>query len=231
MSTEPRRVRIARIDPAAQDQSILSLEHEAALQAGHTRPGQYCELTVDAPGAKPVQGFFVLIDPPGTGPARFLLSAGGPAADALRRLPAGTTVLARGPLGEGFPIEHAQGRDVLLVSAGSAIGAIRPLLLGLMPPTARRVWFYHGARTLAHVPFREDLERAHAHGARVTVTVSREGPYKSTPAGRVQAAIERDKLDLGNAVAFIAGMGEMVEALKAMLPKFGLPAERVYLNY
>jgi sulfhydrogenase subunit gamma (sulfur reductase) len=232
MSDDTRRARIARIEPTAKDQSILSLEHDAVLEAGHIRPGQYCQLGLAAlVHVSAVQSYFVLIDPPGAGPLRFLLQAGGPVADALRSIAPGTEVSVRGPLGPGFPVELAEGRDVLLVSAGSGIAATRAMLVGLMPFTARRVWFYHGARTLAHVPFGPDLERAHKLGAKVVVAVSREGPFKDTAQSRVQHALERDKPDLRNAVAFVAGMPEMVDALRVILPKLGLLPERMHLNY
>jgi sulfhydrogenase subunit gamma (sulfur reductase) len=226
-TTAVRTVAVARLEPSAREQAVLTLERDAALEAGHTRPGQYCQLSV--PSAS-IEGHFVLIDPPGAGALRFLLRAGGPAADALRALPVAAPIGVRGPLGDGFPVEHAVGRDVLLVSAGAGIAAIRPLLLSLLPHTARRVWLYHGTRTLAHVPFTRDLEHAQKQGAHVTITVS-QLPGASELTGRVQHAIERDKPELVNAVAFVSGMQAMVDAVRVVMPKLGLPAERIYLNY
>lgn len=232
MSDEFRPARIARIEHVATDQTILALEHDAVLEAAHTRPGQYCQLGFAAGlGAAATQSYFVIVDPPGAGPLRFLLGAGGPTASALRAVEPGTEIAARGPLGQGFPVEQAHGRDVLLVSAGSALAAIRPVLVSLMPYTARRVWLYHGARTRAHVPFREDLEHARHQGASVTLVLSREAPAPAEVAGRVQDAIARDGPDLGNAVAYVAGMAEMVDSLRELLPRLGLPPERLYLNY
>lgn len=225
--TDLRTVAIARIEPAAKDQSILSLARDAALEAGYTRPGQYCQLALLDP---PIDGHFALLDPPGVNPFRFLLRAGGPAADALRKAPVGTTLGVRGPLGEGFPVERAQGRDVLLVSAGAGIAAIRPLLLSLAPYTGRQVWLFHGTRTLAHVPFALDLERAHKQGAHITLTESRAEGAEGI-AGRVQHALERAKPDLHNAVAFVSGMPSMIDALKAVLPKLGLAPDSIHLNY
>lgn len=229
MSTDLRVLRIAHLEPAAQEQAILAFEHDAVLEAEYLRPGQYCQLGLEAAG---LEGYFALIDPPGAGPFRFLLRAGGPAADALRAVPAGTPVTVRGPLGDGFPLERAQGRDVLLVSAGAGLAALRPVLLSLWPYSARRVWLYHGTRTLAHLPFARELEHARQQGAHVTVTTSQEPtPPLTVLAGHVQEALEREQPDLRNAVAFVSGMPAMIDALRGVLPKLGLAPEHVYLNY
>jgi NAD(P)H-flavin reductase len=227
MSHPERSLRIASIDPAAREQSVLTLERDAPLEAAYTRVGQYCLLSAEG---SDIEGHFVVVDPPGFGPLRFLLRAGGPAADALRTLRPGATLRVRGPLGDGFPLERAAGRDVLLVSAGAGLGAIRPLLLSLLPVAGRKVWLYHGTRTLDYVPFPGDLQRAQAQGAKVVVAVS------TTVAGhglanRVQNALERDKPDLSNGVAFVSGMDAMVDALKRILPRLGLADDRIYLNY
>lgn len=224
--TEPRTATVARVEHAALEQSILALEHDAVLEAAHTRAGQYCQLVLDAPA---LDGHFALIDPPGAGPLRFLLRAGGPAADALRQIPAGTRIRVHGPMGPGFPVERAQGRDVLLVSAGAGLAAIRPVLLLLVPYGAKNVWLYHGTRTLAHVPFARDLEHAHRQGARVTLAVSREPG--AAFAGRVHAAIARDRPDLRGAVAFLCGQSAMVDTLRDELPSFGLDPGEIYVNY
>src|SRR4051812_7005737 len=94
MSEEVRAVRIASISPAAKDQSVLALERDAALEPGPPPPGQYCQLGVAQPGiVQPgMDGHFFLTDPPAAGAFRFRLRAGGPAADALRKLAAGTEV-------------------------------------------------------------------------------------------------------------------------------------------
>lgn len=226
MSKTFRDARIARLDPAAREQTLLSLEHDPVLEAAYSRPGQYCQLRLETAG---IEGHFVLVDPPGSGPLRFLLRAGGPAADALRETEAGSHLAVRGPLGEGFPIERAQSRDVLLVSAGSGLAAIRPVLLGLMPFGARRVWLYHGTRTLEHVAFLDDLERAELEGLQLTITSSRGD--SGALGDRVQHAIERDRPDLSHAVAFVSGMQGMVDALRNELPKLGLARDAIYLNY
>jgi NAD(P)H-flavin reductase len=227
MSSPPfREAHIARLEPAARDQSLLALEHDPVLEAAYTRPGQYCQLRLED---GEIEGHFVLVDPPGAGPFRFLLRSGGPAADALRTKQAGARLDVRGPLGEGFDLDKARDRDVLLVSAGSAIGAIRPVLLALRPYGARRIWLYHGTRTLEHVPFLDDLERSEREGVALTITVSRAG--KSQLSERVQHAIRRDRLDLRHAVAYVSGMHAMVEALRIELPRLGLAPEAIYLNY
>ncbi len=227
MSDQPyREARIARIEPVAREQSVLALEHDPVLEASYAHPGQYCQLRL---GHEASAGHFVLIDPPGSGPARFLLRSGGETADALRRVHAGTKIHVRGPLGHGFPVEKAHGRDVLLVSAGSGIAAIRPVLMALRPYDARKIWLYHGTRTLEHVAFADELQRAQRDGLHLTITVS--GAGSRGLGDRVQHAIVRDRIDLSSAVAFVSGMTAMIDELRVELPRLGLAPDAIHLNY
>ena len=47
----------------------------------------------------------------------------------------------------------------------------------------------------------------------------------------VQDALERDRPDLREAVAFVSGMPAMVEALRRTLPALGLPPGSLFLNH
>ncbi len=226
MPTPYLDARVARIDAAAHELTLLSLEPHPALEALHARVGQYCHLRLDE---RSPEGHFVLIDPPGSGPLRFLLRAGGAAADTLRDTSSGARLSLRGPLGNGFPLEKAIGRDVLLVSAGSGFAAIRPLLLALPPVAGRRIWLFHGTRTLGHVPFLEDIRRAQRAGVKVAFAVSSGADTGSI--GRVQTAIRHAELDLTNAVAFVSGMQPLIDELREDLPRQGLAADAIYLNH
>lgn len=229
-----RPVRVARIVPAAKDQSVLELARDEVLELAYLRAGQYCQLSLSSPS---IDGYFAAIDPPGTGPLRFLVRAGGPAGDALRKIPPGTTVLVRGPLGEGFPLELAQGRDVFLASLGPGIAAIRAALLGLEATRAHApgeapssIALYHGTRSLEYVPFPSDLETAQRAGVRVTIVTAHEGLSEAI-AARMRNAIERDKPVLTNAIAFASGVPALTDALAQVLSAHGLAPEQLHTNF
>ena len=90
-----------------------------SLARAHERPGQVVEARTPAGAA-----FFALASAPDPGAtAELLVKRGGKVADALvaAATPGAQVDLTR-PFGSGFPVEEAEGRDVLLFAAGSAIG-------------------------------------------------------------------------------------------------------------
>lgn len=213
---------------------MLELARDEVLELAYLRAGQYCQLSLSTPA---IDGYFAILDEPGVGPLRFLLRAGGPAGDALRKVPTGSSLLVRGPLGDGFPLELSHNRDVVFASAGPGIAAVRAGLRALQAHRSSTgdgagttVRLYHGTRSLEHVPFPSDLEAAQRAGVRVTIVTAHEGTSEAI-AARVRNAIERDKPALANAVAFASGMPALVDVLKTVLPAHGMPVERLHLNF
>ncbi len=97
----------------------MRLAFPPALARSHERPGQIVKARTEAGEA-----FFALASAPDPGAtAELLVKRGGRVADALvsAGVPGRTLALTR-PFGNGFPVEEAEGRDVLLFAAGSAIG-------------------------------------------------------------------------------------------------------------
>ena len=90
-----------------------------ALARAHERPGQLVKARTDAG-----ETYFALASAPDPGAtAELLVKRGGNIADALVAAAApGRTVALTRPFGAGFPMDEAEGRDVLLFAAGSGIG-------------------------------------------------------------------------------------------------------------
>src|SRR5207342_202919 len=73
----------------------------------------------------------------------------GPATAALTSLTSGAELSLRGPLGRGWPIETAVGRDVVIVAGGIGLAPLRPLIDAILADRPRfgAVRLYLGART------------------------------------------------------------------------------------
>jgi NAD(P)H-flavin reductase len=205
-----------------------------ALGAAHTRPGQVVKL--HAPGHKP--GYFALANAPrGDGTGELLIKRGTPLADSLIGVAQhGALVEATAPFGDGFPIEHARGRDVLLFAAGSGITPIRSLLQWLFDHREAhgRVALYYGQRTdhdFAYLREHGAWERAGVH---LVLCASQASPAWTGARGYVQTVASELKLheiSTENAVAFLCGMKSMIDNVRLELVRFGLPAERTFLNF
>lgn len=204
------------------------------LAARHTRPGQV--LRIQAPGAT-AEGYFALATRPGAEAAEVLLKRGAHVADAIvAEARAGHALAAAGPVGAGFPVEQAAGRDVVMFAAGSGVSPIRALVQQLVDVRREvgRVALFYGQRHEADFAFRAEHEAWARAGVEVVLCASSPSAAWDGERGWVQdvaAAHAFGGVDLDGAVAFLCGMKSMVQGARERLAQAGLPVERTFLNY
>jgi len=205
-----------------------------ALAKEHVRPGQVVKIR--APGAG--EGFFALANAPDpAGVAELLLKRGGRVADAaIAAASPGAALELTRPFGAGFSAEEAEGRDVLLFAAGSAIGPIRALVQHLIAHRNRfgRVTLFYGQRHGAEFAYRSDYLGWERRGVRVVLCPSSQDDAWQGLRGRVQEVAR--SLAFGgaspvDAVAYVAGMTAMVEDVRRTLAAAGIPPGRVHANF
>ena len=204
-----------------------------AFAREHTRPGQLVKL--HAPGHK--AGYFALGNAPrGDGAGELLLKRGTPLSDAVIDAAQPRAIVeATAPFGDGFPVEQARGRDVLLFAAGSGITPVRALLQWILDRRADHghVALYYGQRSdrdFAYVGEHEAWRRAGVH---LVLCASQPSPSWHGARGYVQMVareLRLHEISTENAVAFLCGMKSMVDGVRAELGHFGLAAERIHLN-
>jgi NAD(P)H-flavin reductase len=204
-----------------------------ALARAHVRPGQVVKAHTPAGEA-----FFALASAPDpAGAAELLVKRGGRVADALVAAAApGRSVALSPPFGDGFPVEDAEGRDVLLFAAGSAIGPIRALVQHLMAHRNRfgRVTLFYGQRRGAEFAYRAEHLDWERRGVRVLLCPSAEDDAWKGVRGRVQEVARTLAFGggpPGEAVAFASGMTAMVDDVRRTLAAAGVPPARVHANF
>lgn len=204
-----------------------------ALARAHERPGQVVKVRTPAGEA-----FFALASAPDPGAtAELLVKRGGKVSDALVRAaaPGGTLELTR-PFGEGFPLAEAEGRDVLLFAAGSAIAPIRALIQHLIVHRNRfgRITLFYGQRHGGEFAYRPEHLEWERRGVRVVLCPSAEDDAWQGLRGRVQAvarSLAFGGASTGDAVAYVSGMTAMVEDVRRTLAAAGIAPERVRANF
>ncbi|HEX8941124.1 MAG TPA: 4Fe-4S dicluster domain-containing protein [Candidatus Limnocylindrales bacterium] len=197
------------------------------------RPGQFLMVALPAfpPAAISVSRYL-----PPDGVCLTIRSAG-PATTALVGLEPGAEVGIRGPVGVGWPVDVAAGRDIVVVTGGSGLAPLRPLIDAVLADRARFGEFhlYYGARTAADMLFRDELEAWAARddldlvcrwlpGRGASVTTSG-GAARSTV-----SAIHQATWDGSNAVAFVCGPERMMEATATALAGKAITPDRVYVT-
>jgi NAD(P)H-flavin reductase len=170
---------------------------------------------------------------PATNRIELSIRAAGPATATLGRLGVGDELGLRGPLGRGWPIEAAEGRDVVVVTGGIGLSPLRSLVDGLLAERDQfgTVRLYHGARTPADRPHRPDLDTwAARDDIELGVTVDRAGDDWTGPVGVVTHLFDAARWDGREAIAFACGPERMMQATAATLLDRGLRSERIYVS-
>jgi NAD(P)H-flavin reductase len=194
------------------------------------RPGQFSMLYAFGTGEVPIS---MSGDPRKPGTLMHTLREVGPATRALSRLRAGGVLGVRGPFGEGWPLDRAAGRDVVVVAGGIGLAPLRPLLYEI---AARRrdfgrVVLVYGTRSPEDVLFRRDIAGwREASDVVVSVTVDHAGRAWSGDVGVVTALVPRAPFDGANAVAFVCGPEIMMRFAAAALGSRGVADERIFVS-
>jgi NAD(P)H-flavin reductase len=196
----------------------LVLEVDPTVAARYERPGQVVVLRPSARDAV----YLAIASSPGEH-AAFELLLGAPAMSKIQ--PAdGKAIEIDPPSGKGFPIEMAEGHDVLLFAVGSALAPIRPLveMIRRRRSAYGKVTLYAGAHTEAHFPYRGEHDAWRRDRIDLVKAISK--PY-------VQDLFRRDPVPVTDAVAYVCGMKDMMDAVSRALVEAGLPSERIGKNW
>lgn len=196
----------------------LSVRPETA--AHFTAPGQYVEIVADGSA-----GFFVLAGRLGAPSWELLVRSAGGASEALASLPLESTLEVSHPLGEGFPLDLARGRSLVVAVAGSAVGVARPVMHArIASGEVASTRLYIGARSAPDVPLASELETWSRLGARVVLCLSQSEvdhdrdvlPSAERVPGYVQNAVAGiiDEPELLDGVVFAAGPEGMLAEMR-----------------
>ncbi len=194
------------------------------VTSAHRAPGQF--LTIDA--STPL----AIASAPGHG-LELLVKRGALAEEILAAHRPGDQFAVDGPSGHGYPLARHAGRDLVLLGAGSGIAPLRAVLQAVLDDRARwgAVHLYYGQREPDELAYRQEVGAWRAAGVRLVDVVSGVAPGWKGARGHVQHALLAQPPALGNAVAYVCGMAEMVADCSAAMHSLGLPAGDVFLNY
>jgi NAD(P)H-flavin reductase len=152
---------------------------------------------------------------------------------ALAKCEPGTSVGLRGPFGTPWPMDVAEGHDLLLVAGGVGLAPLRPALYRALAQRERygRVVLLYGARRPDDVLFPAELEAFAKRGdVEIRVTVDRAGDAWHGHVGVVTSLFARAGFDPARTVALLCGPEVMMRFSARELARRGVPEERVYVS-
>ncbi len=226
----PQRYRVQRVRREIPDTFTLELEPADGSSIPPFATGQFNMLYVFGVGEVPIS---ISGDPAKRKPLVHTTRAVGTVTKAMRELKPGDVIGVRGPFGSHWPIERAQGKDVVIVAGGIGLAPLRSALYQI---TAQReqygkVALLYGARTPADILYRRELE--HWRGRfdlEVYVTVDQATGTWRGSVGVVTKLIPRASFDRENTMVLVCGPEVMMRFTVAELEKRGVAAERIYIS-
>jgi len=149
--------RVLRVEQESRDIRSFYLEPPSDSSVVFA-PGQYIPVQVHIDGEAAMIRTYSLSSAPSDGYLRISVKAQGPASRHLHeRVKAGDVLDVRSPMGS-FTLDEQSTRPLVLIGAGVGITPLLAMLREqLSKGQARRIHVFHGARSLADLPFRQEL--------------------------------------------------------------------------
>jgi NAD(P)H-flavin reductase len=221
----PFRVSERRRDTA----DTWTLTFEPLAEGFAAQPGQFAMVHVFGIGEVPIS----FSDPPAGAGDRVVCTvrAVGAVTESICRAEPGSVVGLRGPFGNGWPLEDAEGGDVVIVAGGIGLAPLRGAVIYALEHRERygSVCVLYGARTPQDLLYQDELARWRAPLA-VEVTVDAAGPEWEGRVGVVPQLVPRAPFDAEEATAFVCGPEAMMHYTVAALRERGLADDRIVLS-
>ena len=152
---------------------------------------------------------------------------------AIADLQSGDTLGIRGPFGQGWPLDEARGRNVVIVTGGLGCAPV----MGAIDYILRRrrdygsIKIVHGVKTPKDLLYRERFEAwGHFPDTKVLLTSGQSDKAWHYHVGVVTELFERVTIDPTNSLVLMCGPEIMMRLGVPILMKRGIPAKAIYLS-
>ncbi|MDI6726930.1 MAG: FAD/NAD(P)-binding protein [Smithellaceae bacterium] len=205
---------------------FLTSEDEARFSY---TPGQFAELSLLGKGESPIG---IASSPTQRGYIEFTVQKAGVVTSALHDLEEGALMGVRGPLGNSWPMEYLEGKNVVIVGGGFAFTTLRSLLNYVIFEDNRRrfgnITVIYGARTPGLLLYKDELTRwAERADISLNVTVDKGDETWQGREGFVPTVCREVAPSAENAVAVICGPPVMIRFTLPVFFDLGFSKENI----
>ena len=222
--------RVQRVVPDTHDTFTMELIPPRGTKGFTFNPGQFNMLYVLGAGEVPIS---ISGDPREKRRVTHTIRSVGNVTKLLQKMKAGDGIGVRGPFGSAWPVQAAQGKDVVIVAGGIGLAPLRPVLYSLLKNRKKynRLSLLVGARTPEDVLYVQELKkwRSQFH-IDLHVTVDRAQRGWKGSVGVVTSLIPWTAFDPGRAVAMICGPEVMMRFTIQELKQRGLHNKDIYVS-
>jgi len=196
-------------------------------------PGQFAEVSVLGMGESP---FGIASSPTEEDYLLFTVKLTGTVTQELHNSEPGRKIGVRGPLGNTFPWDRMEGKNILIVSGGFAFTTLRSSIVYMLDKKNRdrfgKITALYGARSPGELMYKEALkEWQEDSGIDLTLTVDREPevPWDGK-VGLVPNVLRELKPSADNTLALVCGPPIMIRFTIPALQELGFTEENIILS-
>jgi len=233
----PYPVRIDKIITETEDESLKTfrlvfLDPEQGEKFVY-KPGQFAELSLAGKGEVPIG---IASSPTEKGFLSFTVNEVGLVTKCLHKMREGDVLGVRGPLGNWYPWDRMEGRNVVIIGGGFAFTTLRSSIVYMLDPSNRKkfrdITVVYGARSPGMLLYKEELtqwEKRDDIDVHITVDATDDPSWKYN-VGFVPAIAKEKIKSANNAIAIVCGPPIMIRFTQPVLEEVGFPPERVIVS-
>jgi NAD(P)H-flavin reductase len=226
---QPARVVARRTEAEGIYTFIMRLVDAAVRRSYRFVPGQFNMLYAYGVGEVPIS---IVSDPAQPQRLEHTIRVAGRVTTAMARWKVGDVVGVRGPYGNGWPLEAARGRDVVIITGGLGCAPVVAVINYIF---RRRddygtLHILHGVKTPNDLLYRERFDAWRLHPrTRVYLTADRPDKSWRYRVGVVTTLFDELRVD-PRAIVMMCGPEVMMHYAARVLQQQGIPADAIYLS-
>ena len=192
-------------------------------------PGQFAELSIFGKGESPIG---IASSPTQKGYIEFTVQKAGAVTSALHEMEEGTLMGVRGPMGNAWPLEFLEGKNIVIVGGGFAFTTLRSLINYMIFEENRKrfgkITVVYGARSPGLLLYKDELEAWAKRGdIDLNVTVDKGDATWKGREGFVPTVCKEVAPSKENAVTVICGPPIMIRFTLPVFFDLGFSKENI----
>jgi sulfhydrogenase subunit gamma (sulfur reductase) len=233
----PYPVRIDQIITETEDRNLKTFKFVFLNPEDENKfayhPGQFAELSIAGKGEIPIG---IASSPTEKGFLLFTFNKTGLVTTFLHNMREGEIMGVRGPLGNWYPLDQMEAKNIVIVAGGFAFTTLRSTVVYLLNPANRKrfkdITVIYGARTPGMLIYKDELAAWEARDdIKVHITVDgTDDPDWKYNIGFVPAITEKKAPSAQDAYALVCGPPIMIKFTQPVLEKLGFPSERIIMS-
>jgi NAD(P)H-flavin reductase len=212
------------------DTFTLELEPANGSDFSGFRPGQFNMLYVYGVGEVPIS---ISGNPDKPDTLIHTTRAVGTVTNEMSRLRKGHKIGIRGPFGTNWPVETAEGQDVVIIAGGIGLAPLRPAMYHMLANREKygRIILLYGARTPEDMLYPSELQKWRGRfDLEVDVTVNSAMRGWSGKVGVVTKLFPKLMLDPLDTIAMICGPEIMMHYSILELQQQGIDSDKIFVS-